>query len=52
MSDLNNDNFNYSDLSTLFNLIKFLTFMELEKLYKNKKFFTKNSLIFKTVEEF
>ena len=53
MSDLNNDNFNYSDLNDIIQSYKISNFYGIgKKLYKNKKFFTKNSVIFKTVGEF
>ena len=53
MSDLNNDNYNYSDLNDIIQSYKISNFFGIGKnLYKNKKIFTKNSVIFKTVEEF
>ena len=40
MSDLNNDNFNYSDLNDIIQSYKISNFFGIgKKLYKNKKFF-------------
>ena len=53
MSDLNNDNFNYSDLNNIIQSYKISNFYGVgQNLFKNKKFFTKNTVIFKTVAEF
>ena len=53
MSDLNNGNFNYSDLNDIIQSYKISNFYGVGKnLFKNKNLFTKNSIIFKTVAEF
>ena len=53
MSDLNTVNFNYSDLNEIIQSYKISQFFGIgENLFKNKNFFPKNSIIFRTVEAF
>lgn len=53
MSDLKHESFNYSNLNDIIQSYKISNFYGIGKnLFKNKNFFTKNSAIFKTVEDF